>query len=248
MPNPNKSISREPAKTTPVTSETQQTSPTTVNAPPAPTPSESVVVVPYEATQRDVDFLRARDYRVATVDEAKQFVEGLTPDHRKSYLAEIAEWRPTLPSGASAELGKTVVPVRVVAGLIHWPANDTLLVAQILASDARFPLAWEFPGGKVDEGENDTQALVRKLKEELDFSVDPKLMRSLTTQLATDPKSGDLFEIHYFVVEYRGGLIRCVPGELAQVRWVERDAISTFEGLLDSDRLAAKVFLSGETN
>ncbi len=30
---------------------------------------------------------------------------------------------------------------------------------------------WEFPGGKVDEGENDYEALLREIKEEMDWDI-----------------------------------------------------------------------------
>ena len=38
---------------------------------------------------------------------------------------------------------------------------------------------WEFPGGKVEEGENDEQALIREWKEEV--NVDIKINHRLTT-------------------------------------------------------------------
>lgn len=32
---------------------------------------------------------------------------------------------------------------------------------------------WEFPGGKVEEGEDDREALVREIREEMDWKVEP---------------------------------------------------------------------------
>ena len=37
----------------------------------------------------------------------------------------------------------------------------------------KLPLKWEFPGGKLEKGENDEQALVREIKEELNIEIFP---------------------------------------------------------------------------
>ena len=37
---------------------------------------------------------------------------------------------------------------------------------------ATLPLLWEFPGGRVEPGERDAQALARELKEEMDITVE----------------------------------------------------------------------------
>ncbi len=54
--------------------------------------------------------------------------------------------------------------VRVVAGLFH--REGTVLVQQRPPGKAR-ALLWEFPGGKVEVGETDVQALMRECREEL---------------------------------------------------------------------------------
>jgi 8-oxo-dGTP diphosphatase len=55
--------------------------------------------------------------------------------------------------------------VRVVAALIET-APGRYLVQQRLPGQSR-ALLWEFPGGKVEPGESDAQALVREAREEL---------------------------------------------------------------------------------
>ena len=59
-------------------------------------------------------------------------------------------------------------PVKVVAGLIY---RDGRLLGCQRRADGAFPLKWEFPGGKVEEGENDVAALTRELREELAIEV-----------------------------------------------------------------------------
>ncbi len=54
--------------------------------------------------------------------------------------------------------------IRVVAGVIV--RDGKILVCQRRRDDS-FPLKWEFPGGKIEPGEDDRAALVRELREEL---------------------------------------------------------------------------------
>lgn len=63
--------------------------------------------------------------------------------------------------------------VRVVAALIPLPSDGArFLVQQRLPGKAHANL-WEFPGGKVEPGESDAQALVRECQEELGVTVKP---------------------------------------------------------------------------
>ncbi len=59
--------------------------------------------------------------------------------------------------------------IRVVAGLIRDSHGRALITQR--RPQAFMPLKWEFPGGKVEAGESDQEALSRELKEELDIDV-----------------------------------------------------------------------------
>jgi 8-oxo-dGTP diphosphatase len=63
----------------------------------------------------------------------------------------------------------------VVAAAIRDEAGRLLL--QQALPGKRHAGHWEFPGGKVEEGENPRLALVREVHEELALSLDPAAMR-----------------------------------------------------------------------
>lgn len=58
--------------------------------------------------------------------------------------------------------------LEIVAALIK--NNGKVLLAQRLEDDA-YGMLWEFPGGKVENGETDEQALAREMREELGIEV-----------------------------------------------------------------------------
>ena len=63
--------------------------------------------------------------------------------------------------------------VIVVAGVIEY--NGKILCTQRSAGKFDYlSYKWEFPGGKIEEGETHEQALTRELREELEMNVDIK--------------------------------------------------------------------------
>jgi 8-oxo-dGTP diphosphatase len=68
-----------------------------------------------------------------------------------------------------ARLTNPPAPVKVVAGIL-LDADDRVLIADRAGSTSMQDF-WEFPGGKVDDGESNESALRRELAEELDIRI-----------------------------------------------------------------------------
>ena len=90
---------------------------------------------------------------------------------------------------------------RVVAGLIVH--DGKLLVCQRTRHQT-MPLKWEFPGGKIEEGEQPRDALRRELDEEL--GIDATIGNELA-RIQHEYPNGGMVELRFFVVrEYKGEL------------------------------------------
>lgn len=103
--------------------------------------------------------------------------------------------------------------MQVVAALIYREAR--LLVCQ-RSENGPFPLKWEFPGGKVEGGEDYFTALRRELREELGIE-----LQSATEFFRHRHRyaGGDEVDLFFFRVEaYREPIENRV---FEQIRWVE---------------------------
>jgi 8-oxo-dGTP diphosphatase len=118
--------------------------------------------------------------------------------------------------------------IRVVAALIRDPKNpNRFLVQQRLPNKSRANL-WEFPGGKVEAGESDEQALARECVEEL--AVELAIGRRLWS---TSHDYNDLtVNLELFAAEIRKGepqplgaqaLKFCTPVEMQALPFCEAD-------------------------
>jgi mutator protein MutT len=99
--------------------------------------------------------------------------------------------------------------IRVVASVIE--RGDRLLVCQRPAHKRHGGL-WEFPGGKVEEGESDFDAVARELEEELGVRV-----LEVGGELFSMADPGSPFVIAFLPVEIEGEP-RCL--EHAALAWV----------------------------
>jgi 8-oxo-dGTP diphosphatase len=101
---------------------------------------------------------------------------------------------------------------------------------------------WEFPGGKVAEGESDADALVRELREEL--GVDTRPLSQIMTLTHDYPDR--VVDLILWRAVITGGVPQGIDGQ--QLRWVDTDALGE-QRLLEADRpfIAALQLLSSRS-
>src|SRR4029077_4959511 len=112
---------------------------------------------------------------------------------------------------------------RVVAALIF--KDGKVLVCQRTRHQT-MPLKWEFPGGKIDEGEHPRDALRRELEEEL--GIEAKVGEEVSRIVHEYPGGGSV-ELRFFAVhEYRGEIENKI---FRDVRWARRAELPSFDFL-----------------
>ncbi len=113
--------------------------------------------------------------------------------------------------------------LRVVGGLLR--DGDRILLAQ-RPPGSSYGGCWEFPGGKVEPGESDAQALARELSEELGVTV---RVEELVAQVE-HPYPAFLIDFRVYACALVAGTPRCLG--VHALRWVRlADGVDESVGL-----------------
>src|SRR5438309_2120944 len=103
------------------------------------------------------------------------------------------------------------MPIQVVTGLLI--KDDKILMCQ-RHRDKIYPFHWEFPGGKVEDGETLFHALQRELQEELNISIET------AKQWFEDIMTYEMqktYHVTFFVINnFSGELVNI---EFEEIRW-----------------------------
>lgn len=122
----------------------------------------------------------------------------------------------------------------VVAAVIER-GDRRILIGQRRKTDTS-PLKWEFPGGKVRDGESPEQALARELLEEL--GVPMKRCLQIASALKDNPDGSGL-EVRFFVVELER--LEIAPGPFEAVAWVLPKELSEYDFLAANRDLVSRL-------
>jgi 8-oxo-dGTP diphosphatase len=126
---------------------------------------------------------------------------------------------------------------RVVAGLIV--KQGKLLVCQRTRHQT-MPLKWEFPGGKIEEGEQPRAALRRELEEELGIlaTVGDEVRR-----IQHEYPNGGMVELRFFIVrEYQKEIENRI---FREIQWAEPTELPKYD-FLEADLTLVRELAAGK--
>ncbi len=119
--------------------------------------------------------------------------------------------------------------IKVVAALII-DANKCYICKR--ASHMSFPGYWEFPGGKVEEGETDEQALKREIVEELSC-----LVRVNELLVQTEYEYKDDLKVQLSIYECKLSSILPEINEHETAQWIEINKLEDYQFLKASEKV-----------
>ena len=128
---------------------------------------------------------------------------------------------------------KTVKVVAAVIKALNQEGEPIIFATQ--RGYGEFKDGWEFPGGKIEEGETPQEALKREIMEELDTEITVgKLIDTIEYEYPTFHLSMDCFWC-----EIESGEIKLLEAEAA--RWLGKDELDSVEWLPADVRVVEEI-------
>lgn len=115
-------------------------------------------------------------------------------------------------------------PVVLVVACALVDSDNRVLLAR-RPRDKSMAGLWEFAGGKIEDGENPEQALIRELKEELSIVINPACLAPLTFASHGYEKFHLLMPL-YICRKWQGIVSACEGQEL---KWVKPDKLREYD-------------------
>ena len=128
-----------------------------------------------------------------------------------------------------------IFPSMTLVAVAILQKNGKVLVCQ-RKKGSRYELKWEFPGGKVENGETVHDCLKRELKEELSVTI--RKIGHVEIQ-ASHYEDGGTFEVHYCFVQRFDGELR--NNVFEQVRWVTPKELQDMDNLEGNSLIVKKL-------
>jgi 8-oxo-dGTP diphosphatase len=127
--------------------------------------------------------------------------------------------------------------ITVAAGILKQ--HGRILICQRKPTGA-FPLQWEFPGGKVESGEDAPSCLRRELREEL--TIEAEIGAEVSAFQYTYANGFQVNLVFFWVEAYRGEIANQA---FEQLRWVDPRELTEYD-FLEADRALVARLAKGE--
>lgn len=133
--------------------------------------------------------------------------------------------------------------IKVVVGIISRESDmSQVLLCQRKYNAKHYPLKWEFPGGKLEQGESPEHCLQRELSEELELR--PEIYELYHQQHHTYADNRTFDVLYYKVTKFSGEIINHV---FESFKWVSISELLHYDILEGNGNVVKKLLQEHES-